>query len=84
MHAVVTQPCNPSTQKAQAGWRVRGQPGLHSETLCPKKKKVLIELSLGDMQGEPTEGGVESPGARTGSELLTQSLESQRGHLIQG
>jgi hypothetical protein len=32
--------CNPSTQKAEAGWlQVQGQPGLHNKTLSQKKKK---------------------------------------------
>jgi hypothetical protein len=40
VEAVVIHAYNPSTQEVDAGGsRVRGQPGLHEETLCQKKSK---------------------------------------------
>jgi hypothetical protein len=41
--------CSPSIQKAEeGGLRVRGQPGMHSETLFQKKVK---QIGIGSVQG---------------------------------
>jgi hypothetical protein len=41
---MVVQDSNPSTREAEtSGWRVPGQPGLHSETLYQKKKKFKLD-----------------------------------------
>lgn len=40
---MLIQDCDPSTQNTEAGrWRTKDQPGLHSESLSLKKKKITF------------------------------------------